>query len=336
MNPEKPAARLDAFYFDGRTSKRHNAVIESHGEHVTIAGEFGERHERWRHIQIAEAVGNAPRRISLADGAYCEIHDSRAFAIWMQGARLKPSLVEGMQQHWHWVALSLAGAVAFLAAGYLWLLPIAAQALVPKIPPLWAQSISARVMQGLDNGILSASTLPEEHRERIRAKVTTLAYKDGPYRLIFRSAHKTANAFALPNGDIVILDELVNLADSDDEVTAVVAHELGHVAHHHGLRQLIQASVVSAVVGYYFGDVSSLATGLASLALDSRYSREFEAESDRFAVDLMRASGMNPTLLATMLERLEKQEPQNRQGRTFSSHPETAQRIMMLRQHTGG
>lgn len=48
-----------------------------------------------------------------------------------------------------------------------------------------------------------------------------------------------ANAFALPDGTLVVTDELVELAgDNDDEVLAVLAHELGHIHERHGLRLL--------------------------------------------------------------------------------------------------
>lgn len=325
--------RIEAAYFDGRSSKRHAVVIEAQAGQLKIVGAFGERIVAWRDVSIAEVVGSAPRRIDLPHGAHCEIGDHRAFAEWMRHAPIMPSIVETVQQRWRWVLAALAGTVAFLVAGYLWGLPLAASALAPHIPRSWMQSISEQALQSLDSGMLSASALPEQRRQHIRDRVAALARESGSgsYRLLFRSARKTANAFALPNGDIVILDGLVTLTDDDDEIAAVIAHELGHVVHRHGVRQLIQASVVSALVGYYFGDVSSIATGLATLTLESRYSREFETEADAYAADLLRARGMNPALLADMLERMEKQDPQHGGSDVLSSHPETAQRILMLR-----
>ena len=50
------------------------------------------------------------------------------------------------------------------------------------------------------------------------------------YQLEFRhGGYIDANAFALPSGIIVMTDELVELAKSDDELISVLAHEIGHV-----------------------------------------------------------------------------------------------------------
>lgn len=143
------------------------------------------------------------------------------------------------------------------------------------------------------------------------------------------------NAFALPSGDIVVLDQLVELAENDDEVAGVIAHELGHVAYRHGLRQLIQSSVVSFVVGIYFGDVSSLAASFGALALESRYSREFEHEADAYGARSLLAAGLGSEPLAAMLERMEKAHAEKggkaSRESLLSSHPDTAERVARLR-----
>ncbi len=51
-----------------------------------------------------------------------------------------------------------------------------------------------------------------------------------------------ANAFALPGGIVIVTDQLMQLAEHDDEILAVLAHEIGHVKHRHVLRGLPQDS----------------------------------------------------------------------------------------------
>ena len=63
-------------------------------------------------------------------------------------------------------------------------------------------------------------------------------------------------------------------------VAAVVAHEMGHVHHRHGLRQLIQSSAIAVVVGLWIGDFDSMLTVASTVLLGSAYSREFEYEAD--------------------------------------------------------
>ena len=321
---------LAADYYDGRISTRRAASIEADGEFLIVRGEFGERRIAWNDIDIGEAVGTAPCRITLPDGAYCELADGAELARWLRAAGHRPGLVERLQQRWRWVAASLAGVAMALTAGYVWLLPLLAQSLAPRIPDAVTQMTSQQALRFLDKSLLKPSDLSETRRTLIRASVARIADPRLPYRLEFRSAGKTANAFALPNGDVVIFDGLVDLAKSNDEIVAVVAHELGHVHHRHGWRQMIQASAVSAVIGFYFGDVTTVATSVASLALESRYSREFEFEADRFGGELLKAHGMSPELLAVMLERLETRAGGGGSG-PLDSHPETAERAAALR-----
>jgi Zn-dependent protease with chaperone function len=144
-----------------------------------------------------------------------------------------------------------------------------------------------------------------------------------------------------------VTDELVKLAPDDEAVLAVLAHELGHLNRRHSLRMLIQGSIVAGLVAWYLGDVSSVAAGLPTLLLQSRYSRAHEREADRFAATMLKANGIPPRRLADMLSRLEAahrdragkaadgaQEDQQRPAFAdyYSSHPATKERIDALAQ----
>jgi Zn-dependent protease with chaperone function len=83
----------------------------------------------------------------------------------------------------------------------------------------------------------------------------------------------------------VITDDLVKIAKSDDEIIAVLAHEIGHVRGRHALRQLLQAAGISALAVAVLGDVSSFSAilGAAPALLHAKHSRDFEREADTFA-----------------------------------------------------
>jgi Zn-dependent protease with chaperone function len=148
------------------------------------------------------------------------------------------------------------------------------------------------------------------------------------------------NAFALPDGQIVLLDELIELLD-DEEVLAVLAHEFGHVSHRHGIRQLIQSSVVAAVVTAWLGDISFIAASLGTVLLDSGYSREMEFDADRYAAEMLTHQGASPDFLAGALEKLETAHrgktstPDTEDGKGskdwISTHPNTSERVRRLR-----
>lgn len=344
-------------YFDGRSARAHDAALDFVDGTWTVAGEFGRRDGRPEEVELGERMGASPRLLRWHDGACCEIADHEGLARLLALAGQGESAVQRMQQRWSWALSAIVGVAAALAVVYLYVLPWAAAYIAPAIPPAVTTAMSKQVLETLDQHVLAPSRLAEAKRQAITARLAVFAGGGAPaHRLHFRSAEELgANAFALPSGDIVVLDQLVALADNEDQVVAVIAHELGHVAYHHGMRQLLQSAVVSFVVGVYFGDVSSIAASLGALVLESRYSRDFEFEADRYGAKMLTAGGLSPGLLATMLERLERSHSMPRGDSTkptekpaesaadktaeresterslFSTHPETRARIEALR-----
>lgn len=329
---------IAANYFDGRTPQRQAVELWVDGDEIVVRGSFGERRARRSDVDISEPMGRAPRLVRFADGAICEVADHAAFAAWLNNAGFTESAVVRLQSRWSWAVAALLAAILAILAAYFWGLPAASKMLAPRIPDNIVQAISTHTLSFLDEQMLKPSRLPEVRQAELRQHAATALRAlpaHPPYRLHFRASPMGPNAFALPNGDLVVFDELVALASSDDEVTGVIAHELGHVAHHHGMRQMIQSSVVAFVAGIYLGDISSIVSGLAVLAMESRYSRAFEFEADAYAAKVMVAAGRGSEPLASMLERMEAAiGGKDRTGSAWdalSSHPDTAERIRRLR-----
>ena len=86
------------------------------------------------------------------------------------------------------------------------------------------------------------------------------------------------NAFALPGGTVYLFNGLLAKAENPDEIAGVLAHELGHLKHRDGTRNLIYNGGTSFLIGLLFGDI----TGSGALIFASRslvtssYSREAE------------------------------------------------------------
>ncbi len=154
------------------------------------------------------------------------------------------------------------------------------------------------------------------------------------YRLLFRDGGELgANALALPDGAVIVTDQLIEIAEEHEEVVSVLAHELGHVVRRHGVRTVLQSSVVSAVAIAFTGDISSLTIGIPTLLVESKYSKVFEKEADRFAVDMLKAQGIEEVHFANMLTRLSNI---NGGGESkiltyISSHPSTKERVQMIK-----
>ncbi len=151
------------------------------------------------------------------------------------------------------------------------------------------------------------------------------------YQLLFRKG-VGANAFALPSGHIVVTDELIEVAEHDDEVLSVLAHEIGHVVHEHGLRSVLQSSAVALLLTAVTGDIGS-ASGFAAampiILLETNYSRKFELEADRYALDYMQTHNIDTKHFASILQKITGQDEAHEDDAFsyLSTHPATRERI---------
>ena len=142
------------------------------------------------------------------------------------------------------------------------------------------------------------------------------------------------NAFALIPDNVVLFDALV-LGLTEDELEAVVLHEIGHLRYEHGLDALIRASLLSLVSIVILGGDPGTLHAVAISLLDARHSQAAEIEADLFAAKLLAELGKDPLLLATALDKLESaQGTSNREDdsilKYLSSHPLTSERRKRL------
>ncbi|HEX2101968.1 MAG TPA: M48 family metallopeptidase, partial [Candidatus Synoicihabitans sp.] len=154
--------------------------------------------------------------------------------------------------------------------------------------------------------------------------------------LHFRHFGTLPNAFALPGNIIVVTDALVTMAEDEEEIAAVLAHELGHLRAHHPVQRLLLGSTALLVLTAATGDLSTLtsfAATLPFLLLQNGYSREFESAADTFAAERLLEAGIDPARLAAILMRMDKTHDDfvSRRFTYLSTHPATEDRVQKLR-----
>ena len=129
---------------------------------------------------------------------------------------------------------------------------------------------------------------------------------------------KTVNAFSLPGGYIYVNKGLLDYVQSDDELAAVLAHEVAHAAHHH-MAQLLKVEnkldnqmlflLLAGMFAKMDGNaLANLMVGaqLFKVAKTNGYGRKAEADADATGVLYMTGAGYNPVGMLTFLERLAK------------------------------
>ncbi len=149
------------------------------------------------------------------------------------------------------------------------------------------------------------------------------------FKLLFRSMPDVGpNAFALPNGTVVITDEFVEEFDDEDILASVLGHEIGHVIEKHGLRQTYRSLSIYVLVAFLAGETGPFVEDLlleGNLILSLAYSRDHENSADRFGLSLAQDAGYDPDGLKKFFEWVTKNAIEPPQW--LSTHPSSAERI---------
>ncbi|MCC6745623.1 MAG: M48 family metalloprotease [Acidobacteria bacterium] len=164
---------------------------------------------------------------------------------------------------------------------------------------------------------------------------------DIPYQF-FVLDDSTVNAFALPGGYIYVHTGLLNIARSESELTAAIAHEIGHVVARHGLRNVKKAQRTALIFGILgagasvatgggaVGDAAEIASQVLANGIITKNSRDFEREADYLGLYTMRDAGYDPLGMALMFQRLNESgsgAKSSAGGGIFASHPNANERI---------
>ena len=212
-----------------------------------------------------------------------------------------------------------------------------ASAAAARIPTSITTRLETETLAALDRQVFAPSAIPRDRQQAIDNAFRALARPAGSnasYALVFRKSDPLgANAMALPAGTIVVTDGLVTLARDDREIFGVLAHEAGHIERRHGLRGILQDSLIGMLLAVVIGDVSGLAAAASSTLLEASYSRALEREADAYAIEMLRVNGIPLRHLAEMLRRLEASAGASGLPsalRYLSTHPATDERIRQL------
>jgi Zn-dependent protease with chaperone function len=327
---------IDGQFLDGQSSTPQAAQLEIGSDGVLhVSGTGVPRDAPLASVRISDRLGRTPRRIQFEDGAVFETLDNDAVdaALGALNQRSFSGRVDRWERRWHVVVGALLAIVVISVVSVRYGLPLLANVAAHTLPVSVDRAIGAQGLELLDRAFLEPSKLPAARQQQLRKRFDqmTAELADGHrYRLELRLGDKIgANALALPNGIVVMTDELIALAQNDDEIVSVLAHEIGHVRGRHALRMLLQSAGVAALTLAVFGDVSSIsgvAASVPAVLLNAKHSREFEREADAFARDWLRGHGIAQRRFDDLLCRLGKASPSGPDIRYLSSHPPTEER----------
>ena len=190
--------------------------------------------------------------------------------------------------------------------------------------------------------------LPDNHPQVVRLR--TMAQKMLPFTPKWSDRAKSwqwevnlinskqINAFCMPGGKIAFYTGILDtLKLTDDEVAAVMGHEIAHALREHARARMgkqaatsIGANVVSQVFG--LGNLGQAALGASANLLTLKFSRDDETESDLVGLELMARAGYDPRAGITLWQKMQAAN-KGAPPQWLSTHPAGDARIKEIQKH---
>jgi len=329
-------------YLSGDSSHAQPATLLYKGEQeFLMLVKDGEISNSVDDFSVSTRLGNIPRYMSFANGSKFVTDDNDAIDELLQkiGKKITGNMLHKLESHSLFVALSLVLLVASMIYSITVVIPRFADETAKLAPFEISTTISENALNAFDQSILQPTETPENIQNMLRSEFEFLSNPYGEefsFKLHFRKSEIIgANAFALPTGDIVVTDALLQLAQHKDEILAILAHEVGHVVHRHGIRRLFEDSMIAVLIFTITGDmaqISQIATTMPALVISRQYSQNFEREADEFAHKVMLENNIDLMHFSNILTRInEIYEKHENVPTFFSTHPETSERVEMFK-----
>lgn len=162
----------------------------------------------------------------------------------------------------------------------------------------------------------------------------------------------SANAVVLPAGKIAVNTGLFDIVSNQDELAAVIGHEIAHVTEQHSyerakrsMRTQVGAMIGTAVVAskiaskpiYTQSDlyetqnkinaINTMSSVMATYGLNLPYAREQETDADKTGIMFMAKAGFNPIASMSLWKKMKEKDQEKRMPEFASTHPSSTNRI---------
>ncbi|RDS80656.1 M48 family metallopeptidase [Dyella psychrodurans] len=328
---------VPGIYHDGRTTRATPVVISRLDDRLSWCGNGIDGTAPLSDIASSAPVIGVPFTLALPGGAQLQVaHDDMPDDWFARHHRIERA-VDRLERMRSIAITSVVVVVLALIGLFEYVLPWTADRVASHLPHRLEMVMGQQSLALLRGRVLLPTTLPAGKRDHLREVfdqfVRALPGLPPVHVAFYNAPAVGANAFALPDGTVVFTDALVNVLPDDRSFLAVAAHELGHQAHHHMMREVLRSSGIVVVFGMLAGDVTSLGGVTAAIPvflLDNHYSRAFEADADDFAFKALAQQGIDPIAFADAMHALEQAHPElsgSHQLRYLSNHPLDDERI---------
>lgn len=218
--------------------------------------------------------------------------------------------------------------IGFVGLSYLYVIPWLGEKSVVLIPESFDDQLGSAFFE--ENTFLS--TKDEKKSKTLNLFAKELQLKNNKKLRFIVLDSEIQNAFALPDGTIVVYTGILKLMNNPDELVGLLGHEVAHINHRHSMKMLCRNLsgyiFVSTVLGDANGVMAVIGDNVNTLQSLS-FSREFERQADTEGLKIVSLNKVNPKGMVRLFEQLQKIDA-IKIPKFLSSHPVTSERIQYI------
>ncbi|AFK03785.1 peptidase M48 Ste24p [Emticicia oligotrophica DSM 17448] len=335
-----------AIYYDGKTSQPYEAQVNFVGDRLII--KYGNGEVEWQipKIEYSSFTGKGKTMLQYGDFP----HQYLEFLLDSPLNKALENYLPKRREGFWAFANELAGAgfrgllitiaifVAITVGFYFLLLPKIAEYVAAQIP------VETEVELGKQfyDSFVGGKEIDQERTKQLQIFAKKIDFQT-KYPLKFTVVKdKQINAFALPGGNVVVFDAILEKIKTPEELAALLSHEVTHVKERHSLKGLSRSLAGSMVVSVIVGDMNSIGNIMVSQAnniYELGFTREMEKEADLEGLEIMFHNKLDPKGMTRLMERLHEEEKKygvDKMPAYLNSHPMTKERIDYINKESKG
>ncbi|RXR21017.1 M48 family metallopeptidase [Flavobacterium amnicola] len=322
--------KTTARFYDGKTSVPQNIEVFLDIKQDKLSFENGQQKIVWKNTAIKFSKNN--------NNLICEHGNDPIQQIFISDAdfikKTYPILKSKGHQHWYdglvnlgfmnhlLIAISL---LALIGLSYVYVLPWVAEKAVTIIP----ESYDNEIGQLAFNEEMLLNKIDSSKTKTLNQFASELKLNNKK-KLKFTVVNSDiVNAYALPDGNIVVFTGILNALQSTEELAGLLGHESSHVNNRHSMKMLCRNLsgylFISAILGDANGVMAIIGDNVNSLN-NLSFSRKFETEADNDGYTVLIKNNLNPEGMTKLFTRLKEEETIDI-PEFLSSHPVTDERI---------
>ena len=328
---------MDAIFYNGVSARPIDAqvslleeeqqlLIEVDGESSILVafGDISITHSE-KSLVVLSFGKNPNRVIEIKD----EVFHSRFFNINRSGKK-GITYFRLIKAGWKVHVLFALFIVGFCLGTYFYFIPFMAERVVSILPLSFDKKVGDMVFEQSINGKNMEGAASLTMNEYVQKMMPDEYHK---YHINVVESDEL-NAFALPNGEIVIYTRMLAQIKTADELSGLLSHEISHVTNRHSMRLLCKSLSGYLLLSVMLNDVNGVMTILLDNANNLQqlsFSRHYEEEADLTGLELLERYKINPKGMVQLFEILQKENDVNIPG-FLSTHPITSNRIKYINQ----